>query len=179
MHAGSAPALDLFPLAALGFGLCLLYRYTGSLYPCFAAHALNNCIAFASLEGWRWHQWLPLIAGSLAGITSVVLLFTRLGLIVERLEDRELGTAAPETATLGDGDAMGGRGRWDPGRCCSPRSRVLGAAPRRRRERPPRPRARTTPTVSPPRRGRHRARGDEAQRGRRATPCSPRWRERS
>ena len=39
---GSAPALDLVPLAGLGFGLCLLYRYTGSLYPCIAAHSLNN-----------------------------------------------------------------------------------------------------------------------------------------
>ncbi len=33
VHFGSAPLLDLVPLAALGFGLCLLYRYTGSLYP--------------------------------------------------------------------------------------------------------------------------------------------------
>ncbi len=43
VHVGSAPALDLVPLAALGFGLCLLYRYTGSLYPCMIAHSLNNC----------------------------------------------------------------------------------------------------------------------------------------
>ena len=50
VHVGSAPALDLVPLAALGFGLCLLYRYTGSLYPCIAAHSLNNSIAFAGLE---------------------------------------------------------------------------------------------------------------------------------
>ncbi len=95
VHAGSAPALDLFPLAGLGFGLCLLYRHTGSLYPCFAAHALNNCIAFASLEHWHWHQWLPLIAGSLAGITCVVLLFTRLGLIADRVDDRSLSAAMP------------------------------------------------------------------------------------
>ena len=33
VHAGSAPVVDLVPLAGLGFGLCLLYRYTGSLYP--------------------------------------------------------------------------------------------------------------------------------------------------
>ena len=51
MHVGSAPVLDLVPLAVLGFGLCLLYRYTGSLYPCIAAHSLNNSLAFASLEG--------------------------------------------------------------------------------------------------------------------------------
>jgi CAAX protease family protein len=94
VHAGSAPALDLIPLAGLGFGLCLLYRYTGSLYPCFAAHALNNCIAFSSLEGWGW-QWLPLVAGSLAGITCVVMLFKRLGLIADRVEDRSLAAAMP------------------------------------------------------------------------------------
>ncbi len=52
VHATSAPAADLLPLAALGFGLCLLYRYSGSLYPCMGAHALNNCLAFAGLEGW-------------------------------------------------------------------------------------------------------------------------------
>ena len=94
VHVGSAPALDLIPLAGLGFGLCLLYRYTGSLYPCFAAHALNNCLAFSSLEGWGW-QWVPLIAGSLAGITGVVMLFKRLGLIVDRVEDRSLTAALP------------------------------------------------------------------------------------
>ncbi len=37
VHVGSAPALDLVPLAGLGFGLCLLYRYSGSLYPCIVA----------------------------------------------------------------------------------------------------------------------------------------------
>ncbi len=52
VHATSAPAADLVPLGALGFGLCLVYRYTGSLYPGIGAHALNNSIAFASLEGW-------------------------------------------------------------------------------------------------------------------------------
>ena len=62
MHAGSAPALDLVPLAALGFGLCLLYRYTGSLYPCIVAHSLNNSIAFASLEGWGWQVPVLIVA---------------------------------------------------------------------------------------------------------------------
>ncbi len=33
VHAGSAPVLDLVPLAALGFGLCLLYRCTGFAVP--------------------------------------------------------------------------------------------------------------------------------------------------
>ena len=80
VHAGSAPALDLVPLAGLGFGLCVLYRYSGSLYPCMAAHSLNNSIAFAALEGWGW-QALVLIAGSFAGIGALVLLGKRIGLI--------------------------------------------------------------------------------------------------
>lgn len=80
VHAGSAPALDLIPLAALGFGLCLLYRYTESLYPCIVAHSLNNSIAFASLEGWGL-ETLPLIAASLLGIATIVLVFKRLGVI--------------------------------------------------------------------------------------------------
>jgi hypothetical protein len=45
------------PLSVLGFLLCLLYERTGSLYPCIAWHALNNCLAYAvatdSEDGWR------------------------------------------------------------------------------------------------------------------------------
>jgi uncharacterized protein len=80
VHVGSAPALDLVPLAALGVGLCLLYRYTGSLYPCMIAHALNNCVAFAGLEDWGW-QALVLVACALAAIGAIVLAFKRVGLI--------------------------------------------------------------------------------------------------
>lgn len=87
VHATSAPVGDLLPLAALGFGLCLLYRYSGSLYPCMAAHSLNNSIAFAGLEGWGWQAPL-LMAGALAGIALVVMGARRLGLI------------GPETRTL-------------------------------------------------------------------------------
>jgi uncharacterized protein len=62
VHAGSAPALDLLPLAGLGFGLCLLYLYTGSLYPCIAAHSVNNSIAFGSLEDWGWQIPVLMVA---------------------------------------------------------------------------------------------------------------------
>jgi membrane protease YdiL (CAAX protease family) len=80
VHVGSAPALDLVPLAALGFGLCLLYRCTGSLYPSIVAHSLNNSLAFASLEGWSW-QMPVLMACSLLGIAALALLFKRVGVI--------------------------------------------------------------------------------------------------
>jgi hypothetical protein len=79
VHAGSAPALDLVPLAVLGFGLCLLYRATGSLYPCIAAHCVNNSLAFGSLENWSW-QILVLMACSLLVLALIALALTRAGL---------------------------------------------------------------------------------------------------
>ena len=81
VHAGSAPALDLVPLGALGFGLCLLYRYTGSLYPCMIAHSLNNSIAFGSLEGWSFWQVIALLTASLAAIGGLALAARRVGLV--------------------------------------------------------------------------------------------------
>jgi membrane protease YdiL (CAAX protease family) len=80
IHAGSAPAVDLVPLGALGFGLCLLYRRTGSLYACIAAHSLNNSLAFGALESWGW-QIPVLMASALAVITLLVLALKRLGVI--------------------------------------------------------------------------------------------------
>ncbi len=80
VHAGSAPAVDLVPLAALGFGLCLLYRRTGSLYPCIAAHSLNNSIAFGASEGWVWQIALLMLA-ALALIALLVATFKRAGVI--------------------------------------------------------------------------------------------------
>jgi membrane protease YdiL (CAAX protease family) len=80
VHFGSAPAVDLVPLAGLGFGLCLLYRWTGSLYPCIAAHSLNNSLAFGSLEGWGWQIPVLMIAAlALAGLLGLLLM--RLGVI--------------------------------------------------------------------------------------------------
>jgi membrane protease YdiL (CAAX protease family) len=81
VHVGSAPVVDLVPLAFLGFGLCLLYRITGSLYPCIAAHSLNNSIAYGSLESWSFLQVIVLIAASLAVIGTLVLIAKRVGVI--------------------------------------------------------------------------------------------------
>jgi membrane protease YdiL (CAAX protease family) len=80
VHAGSAPVLDLVPLAALGVGLCLLYQRTGSLYPSILAHSLNNSIAFASLEGWVWQAPL-LMLGALATIAMLAWTLKRVGVI--------------------------------------------------------------------------------------------------
>lgn len=80
VHAGSAPAVDLVPLGVLGFALCLLYRRTGSLYPCIAAHSLNNSIAFGASEGWGW-QMPVLMVAALSLIALLVAAFKRAGVI--------------------------------------------------------------------------------------------------
>jgi uncharacterized protein len=82
VHAGSAPAVDLIPLAALGFALCLLYRYTGSLYPCIATHCLNNCIAFGALEEWGW-QIPVLTVAALGMIALFAFALRRVGVITD------------------------------------------------------------------------------------------------
>lgn len=80
VHGASAPAVDLLPLAALGIGLCLLYRSTGSIYACIAAHSLNNSLAFGAQEGWGWQIPVLLIA-SLATIWLLVQISKAMGLI--------------------------------------------------------------------------------------------------
>jgi hypothetical protein len=82
VHAGSAPVVDLLPLAVLGFGLCLLYRRSGSLYPCIAAHSLNNSLAFGALESWGW-QIPVLMVASLALIALLALALKRAGVITK------------------------------------------------------------------------------------------------
>ncbi len=87
VHVGSAPAVDLVPLAVLGVVLCLLYRWTGSLYPCIAVHSLNNSIAFAGIEHWTWQ--LPVLAVcALATIAAIDLSLRRAGVIEGRRETR-------------------------------------------------------------------------------------------
>jgi uncharacterized protein len=89
VHAlGSAPASDLPPLVVLGFLLCLVYQYTGSLYPCIALHALNNSLAFASLEEWSLGGALLLLAAAWGTIALIAGALTRGGVI----------TAAPREA---------------------------------------------------------------------------------
>jgi membrane protease YdiL (CAAX protease family) len=72
VHAGSAPAPFLVPLAVLGFALCLLYLRTGSLYPCIVLHSLNNSLAFGVSQHWGW-QIPVLMIGANALIAAVIL----------------------------------------------------------------------------------------------------------
>ena len=52
-----------------GFGLCLLYQRTGSLYPCIALHAINNCVAFGVTQDWTWE--IPLLVVLAAGVIAL------------------------------------------------------------------------------------------------------------
>lgn len=81
VHVSSAPAVDLVPLAVLGFALCALYRATGSLYPCIAAHSLNNSLAFGVLEKWGWQKIPALAAGALITISLLALCLRSVGVI--------------------------------------------------------------------------------------------------
>ena len=91
VHATSAPAADLVPLGLLGFGLCLLYRHTGSVYPGMLAHSLNNSIAFADLAGWSWYGAIPLIIVAPAAILLLIAACNRAGLFTA-------GTGVPRPA---------------------------------------------------------------------------------
>ncbi|HEY2140434.1 MAG TPA: CPBP family intramembrane glutamic endopeptidase [Solirubrobacteraceae bacterium] len=102
VHVGSAPAIDLVPLAALGFGLCMVYRYTGSLYPCIAAHSLNNSLAFGSLEGWGW-QIPVLMLASLAVIALLALTFMRLGVISTEPSPESFATGGDASLVIAPG----------------------------------------------------------------------------
>lgn len=76
VHAISSPVGFLAPLALFGFGLCLIYAWSGSLYPCIVLHALNNSLALGTSEHWTWQIPL-LVVGALAAIGTVLGLLSR------------------------------------------------------------------------------------------------------
>lgn len=69
---GPSSAGVLVPLAILGFGFCLLYERTGSLYSPIALHAINNSVAFGIAVEWTWQ--IPLLTlGSLLSCGAVAI----------------------------------------------------------------------------------------------------------
>ena len=96
VHAGSAPIGYLAPLAFFGIGLCLLYEWTGSLYPPIALHALNNSVALGANQKWD----VGVIVAMMVGSTIVALLCARLlaRVIGERRPGPPASAAAPEPA---------------------------------------------------------------------------------
>jgi uncharacterized protein len=90
IHVGSAPAGFIVPLAAFGIGLCLLYHYSGSLYPCIALHALNNSIALGATLKWTWQIPVTMVG-------SVVVALAIAALLARALGDRAAVAIAPAT----------------------------------------------------------------------------------
>lgn len=72
-------AIAIAGLIVFGAALCLLYWRTGSLYPCFAVHALNNSLSFGVLEKWEWWQVILLMVGANVVIAAIVLPLARRG----------------------------------------------------------------------------------------------------
>jgi membrane protease YdiL (CAAX protease family) len=72
IHVGSSPVGLLVPLGVLGFGLCLIYAWTRSLYPCVALHAVNNAIAFGVTQDWTWQIPLLIVGGTGASLLIIV-----------------------------------------------------------------------------------------------------------
>ncbi len=94
VHTGSAPVGYLVPLAIFGFGLCMLYELTGSLYPAIALHALNNSIALGANQEYGAGVVIAMMAGSTIAALLVARLLARV--IGDRRRAQPASAAAPE-----------------------------------------------------------------------------------
>jgi membrane protease YdiL (CAAX protease family) len=95
IHLGSSPAGYVVPLMIFGAGLCMLYEWTGSLYPAIALHALNNSIALGANLDWDW-QIPAMMVGSTAAALLVAWLLARI--VGDGGRPPAAGAAAPGAA---------------------------------------------------------------------------------
>jgi len=79
IHVGSSPLGYLVPLMILGAALCLLYEWTGSLYPAIALHALNNSIALGANLDWDWQIPAMMVGSTAAALLCAWLLAHAIG----------------------------------------------------------------------------------------------------
>jgi membrane protease YdiL (CAAX protease family) len=79
IHLGSSPVGYLVPLMIFGTGLCLLYEWTGSLYPAIALHALNNSIALGANLKWDWQIPAMMLGSTAAALLCAWLLARAMG----------------------------------------------------------------------------------------------------
>ncbi len=68
-HIGWLPLALAVPTAIFGIGMCLLYHWTGSLYPGIAVHTINNSIPLALALDWTWQAPLLIVGSTLAALT--------------------------------------------------------------------------------------------------------------
>jgi membrane protease YdiL (CAAX protease family) len=90
VHIGSSPIGFALPLAVFGFGLCLLYHVTGSLYPSIALHAMNNAIALGVNQHWGW-EIAPILV---AAVVVTLMLAALLGRALDERAGRAAGARA-------------------------------------------------------------------------------------
>ena len=69
IHLGSSPVAFTVPLAVFGIGLCLLYHWSGSLYPSIALHALNNSVALGVALKWSWEIPVTMVGAVAMSLT--------------------------------------------------------------------------------------------------------------
>jgi membrane protease YdiL (CAAX protease family) len=71
IHVGSVAAVFLPPLVLLGALLCVLYKQTGSLLPCFALHALNNSLAMGQSQNFSPLGTVALMIGATTLVVTI------------------------------------------------------------------------------------------------------------
>jgi membrane protease YdiL (CAAX protease family) len=86
-HVAVYPPEMLPALAFVGFGLCLLFWFTGSLLTSVGVHAFNNALVLAALL--EWEGLFPLLVPGAVVVSIVLLLpFARERAPVRPLETR-------------------------------------------------------------------------------------------
>jgi len=78
-HLGWIPIAFMVPIVLFGIGLCLLYHWTGSLYPGIALHAINNSVPLGTALHWTWQTPVLMVCSTLAALTIARLIALRLG----------------------------------------------------------------------------------------------------
>jgi len=67
-HVGWLPLALMVPIVIFGIALCLLYHWTGSLYPGIAVHAIFNSLPLAGALDWTWQTPLLMAGSTLAAL---------------------------------------------------------------------------------------------------------------
>ena len=73
-HLGWVSLALMTPIVVFGIAMCLLYHWTGSLYPCIAVHAFGNAIPLAGALDLTWQAPLLIVGSTLAALTLTRLL---------------------------------------------------------------------------------------------------------
>ncbi len=78
-HLGWLPIALFVPSVVFGIAMCMLYHWTGSLYPCIALHAVNNSAALGFALDWSWQIPLLVVCSIFAALTIAWLIALLLG----------------------------------------------------------------------------------------------------